>query len=80
MLYSVVSYLNLQLPRTDQARLVMSFPWYKKREATFSDALLAVRQSIWKEWLLHTPQFGEEVQKLPEECRQFLLFQLTMSA
>lgn len=79
MLYSVVSYLYLQLLKAENNCPVMSFPWYKKEEATFSDALLAVRGCIWEEWLLHTPEFSESVQKLSPECRQFLLFQLTMS-
>ena len=81
MLYSVVSYLYLELLlKTESECPVMSFPWYKKQEATFSDALLAVRSRIWDEWLRHTPEFREGVQKLSPECRDFLLFQLTMSA
>lgn len=79
MLYSVVSYLYLQLKQRGQDSPVASFAWYAKSEATFSDALRSVRVVIWEHWLKHSRELGLGVQQFSPPFRDFLLFQLTLS-
>jgi DDE superfamily endonuclease len=52
-----------------------SFPWYAKREITFSDAIAQVRRLCWGEVLKQGPKHGA-VLKLPRRVRLTLLDQL----
>ena len=47
-LFSIVTLLAARLPARER-RHVTAAAWYRKPQPTFSDALAAVRRSIWRE-------------------------------
>lgn len=55
-------------------------PWQPKREATFSDALAAVRRLLWQETVLAESDQTGALKNLPRKLRDLLLDQLAMAA
>jgi len=77
-LFSLVSLIFARQTRGKNLRLVDS-PWYHKTEATFSDAITAVRRSCWQE-ILKQPRNHTSVNKLPYRLRLTLLDHLSRAA
>jgi hypothetical protein len=77
-LFSLVSLIFAQLARGQTIRLPGD-PWYAKPEATFSDAITAVRRLCWVEVLKQSRAHGG-VAKLPRRLRLTLLDQLSRAA
>ena len=66
--------------QTRQSRpVIQSSPWYQKKEATFSDAIRAVRRLCWRDVFQHPP-FAAGVDKLPRLFRFTLLDYLSRAA
>ena len=47
-LFSIVTLLASRLPARERQKVAQA-AWYRKPQPTFSDALAAVRQAIWRE-------------------------------
>src|SRR4051812_36142346 len=76
-LYTAVALLYRALPESKRSGRV---EWPGKTGVTFSDALMAVRRWLWREWVF--PQAGVDsvVQKLPEPVQDLLLYGLAPAA
>ncbi|MEO6810282.1 MAG: transposase [Isosphaeraceae bacterium] len=76
-LYTVVALLYQSLPESKRSGRV---EWPGKSAVTFSDALMAVRRWLWREWIF--PQIGltSAVEKLPEPVQDLLLYGLAPAA
>ena len=68
-LYTVVALLYQALPEAQPTGRV---DWPGKAGVTFSDALMAVRRWLWREWVF--PQTGAAplLQKLPQPVQDLL--------
>jgi uncharacterized protein (UPF0548 family) len=74
-LYTVVAMLYVQLPA--RRRLAGVVAWVGKGDATFSDALTAVRRWLWVEWVFAIPGHNQAFAKLRRPFQQLLLAGLT---
>ena len=76
-LYTAVALLYQTLPEEKRSGRV---EWPGKSGVTFSDALMAVRRWLWREWVF--PQVGVDpiVQKLPEPVQDLLFYGLAPAA
>ena len=63
-LYSLVALRAGELHRS-RALVVRAAGWYRKEQVTFSDALAAVRRSLWAEASLSTSPLGRDAVKVP---------------
>jgi len=57
-----------------------SYPWYAKREVTFSDALATVRRLLWRETVFAESDRHHALKKLPRRLQDTLLDQLSRAA
>jgi len=57
-----------------------AYPWYAKREVTFSDALAAVRRLLWQQTVFAESNQHDALKKLPRKLRDTLLDQLSLAA
>ncbi len=76
-LYSVVVLLYQALPETRREGRV---EWPGKTGVTFSDALMAVRRWLWREWVFPQAGVAPVVQKLPEPVQDLLFYGLAPAA
>jgi hypothetical protein len=76
-LYTVVALLYQALPEAKRDGRV---EWPGKSGVTFSDALMAVRRWLWREWVFPQAGLGPVVQKLPEPVQDLLLHGLAPAA
>ena len=76
-LYTAVALLYQALPESKRSGRV---EWPGKSGVTFSDALMAVRRWLWREWVF--PQVGAApvVEKLPGPVQDLLLYGLAPAA
>lgn len=77
-LYSVVALLYASLPV--RAAAAGRLQWNGKRTTTFSDAIAAVRQCLWKEWVFETGGHRHVFSKLPRSMQRSLLCALAPAA
>ena len=77
-LYTLVVWLYAQLP--GRWSCVSLVNWPGKRDATFSDAITAVRRWLWVEWVFALPGHRVAFQKLPPGVRRLLLNGLAPAA
>ena len=64
-LFSIVSLLADRLPKRERQRVITA-AWYAKPKPTFSDALAAVRRTIWREQaFLTSPRRGKRTKQRP---------------
>lgn len=63
-MYSIVTMLAQELANEKKLSLRTS-AWYEKKEATFSDAIAAVRRYLWADQHFQTSQTGAEMIKIP---------------
>lgn len=63
-LYSLVTVLAHRLARHRKV-LARQTAWYAKAQPTFSDALAAVRQALWRLPAFHVSRFNWRITKLP---------------
>jgi hypothetical protein len=77
-LYSVVALLYAQLParRTASVGIV----WPGKTDHTFSDAITAVRRSLWIDWVFATPSHHGAFSKLSRPITAVLMYALAPAA
>ncbi len=73
-LYTVVVGLYSQLPKRYQQ--VRGVNWAGKQDTTFSDAITAVRQYLWREWVFAIPGYKPAFAKLTQAFRSLLLHAL----
>ena len=76
-LYTVVALLYQALPESKRSGRV---EWPGKAGVTFSDALMAVRRWLWREWVFPQAGLAPVVQKLPEPVQDLLLYGLAPAA
>jgi hypothetical protein len=76
-LYTVVALLYRALPATKRDGRV---EWPGKTGVTFSDALMAVRRWLWREWVFPQAGVASVVQKLPEPVQELLFYGLAPAA
>lgn len=76
-LYTVVALLYRALPDSKREGRV---DWPGKPGVTFSDALMAVRRWLWREWVFPQVGIASAVQELPEPVQQLLLYGLAPAA
>jgi hypothetical protein len=57
-----------------------TWPWCRKAEPTFADALAGVRRLAWGEMILADPAFAAGAEKLPPEARELLIGTLSLAA
>jgi hypothetical protein len=57
-----------------------AYPWYKKSEVTFSDALATVRRLLWRQTVFEELIGQEHLKKLPRKFTATLLDQLSIAA
>ena len=78
-LFSVVCLLFRRHTRGRTPR-PRAYPWYAKKEVTFSDALADVRRLLWRETVLTGSSQSRPLKKLPHKLRDALLDQLAFAA
>lgn len=78
-LFSVIAVLYHRHTRGKMPRLT-AYPWYAKGEATFSDALAAVRRLLWQETVFAESYQHDALKKLPRKLHDTLLDQLSLAA
>jgi hypothetical protein len=76
-LYTAVALLYQALPDSKREGGV---DWPGKSGVTFSDALMAVRRSLWREWVFPQAGMDSVVQKLPEPVQDLLFYGLAPAA
>jgi len=72
-----VALLYFALPESKRSGRV---EWPGKTGVTFSDALMAVRHWLWREWLFPQVGLASVVQELPEPVQDLLLNGLAPAA
>jgi hypothetical protein len=72
-LYTAVALLYRALPESKRSGGV---EWPGKSGVTFSDALMAVRRWLWREWVFPQAGLAPVVQKLPEPVQDLLFYGL----
>jgi hypothetical protein len=77
-LYTVVSVLFAQMPA--RHRRVRVIDWIGKKDATFSDAITAVRRWLWQEWVFAIPGHHAAFSKLRRPFQAMLLYALAPAA
>jgi hypothetical protein len=77
-LYTVVAGLYSQLP--GRYARVRAVEWAGKQVVTFSDAITAVRQWLWREWVFAIPGYKRAFEKLTRPFRCLLLHALAPAA
>jgi hypothetical protein len=77
-LFSVISLCYAQLPVRYQR--LHAIKWHGKAEATFSDAITAVRRWLWADWVFATPGHREAFTKIPRLLRAALMHALAPAA
>jgi hypothetical protein len=77
-LYTVVAALYAQMPT--RYRLARLIDWVGKTDATFSDAITAVRRWLWQEWVFAIPGHNAAFAKLHPRLRDLLLYGLAPAA
>lgn len=77
-LYTVVAALYAQLPA--RSRRGHAVQWSGKQDLTYSDAITAVRQWLWAEWVFAIPGHQTAFQKLSLPFRRMLLAALAPAA
>jgi hypothetical protein len=77
-LYTVVALLYAQMPT--RYRLARIIHWVGKTNATFSDAITAVRHWLWQEWVFAIPGHNAAFAKLRPRFRDLLLYGLAPAA
>lgn len=78
-LFSVVAVLFHRQTRGTTPRPI-AYPWYAKREVTFSDALAAVRRLLWQQTVFAESDQHHALKQLPRPLRQTVLDQLSRAA
>lgn len=78
-LFSLIAVLFHRHPRGRMPRLT-AYPWYAKREVTFSDALAAVRRLLWQQTVFAEVDRHHALKQLPRKLRDNLLDQLSRAA
>jgi len=58
----------------------LTFPWYAKRDVTFSDAIASVRRLLWEQTVFAESDRHHALKKLPPPLRASLLDQLSRAA
>jgi hypothetical protein len=76
-LYTVVALLYQALPESKREGGV---DWPDKEGVTFSDALMAVRRWLWREWVFPEVGLAPVVEKLPQPLQDLLLYGLAPAA
>jgi DDE superfamily endonuclease len=79
-LYSVVSILFHRRGGGGKTPKPCAFPWYAKREVTFSDALAGVRRLLWEHTIFSEAARHDALKKLPRALHDNLLDQLSRAA
>jgi hypothetical protein len=77
--FSLVSLTFARHVRKASPKLASAGPWYAKTEATFADAIAAVRRLCWAEVLERSPNHGG-VSKVSRNMRATVLDQLSRAA
>jgi hypothetical protein len=77
-LYTLVASLYSQLP--GRYARVRAVEWAGKQVVTFSDAITAVRQWLWREWVFAIPGYKRAFEKLTRLFRCLLLHALAPAA
>lgn len=77
-LYTVVAVLFAQMPA--RYRRVRVIDWVGKTDATFSDAITAVRRWLWQEWVFAIPGHHAAFSKLRRPFQNLLLYALAPAA
>jgi hypothetical protein len=78
-LFSVIAVLFHHHTRGTTPR-PSAYPWYAKREVTFSDALAAVRRLLWQQTIFSESNQHDALKKLPRKLRATLWDQLSLAA
>jgi hypothetical protein len=79
-LFSVICLIYAKLVTNQHAPAIRQMPCYSKSEATFSDALYAVRRLLWSKVLLQHRAWKPHVAKLPNHFQSTLLQYLAEAA
>ena len=77
-LYTVVAALYHQRPARSQGKLAVRYAG--KQDVAFADAITAVRQWLWREWVFATPGNRPAFAKLPRPFQSLLLAALAPAA
>lgn len=80
-LYSILTLIALKMNETKQLVEQEITTWYDKQgELAFSDILVAVRRSIWKQRYFSNSANNPELSKIVEKYESILLYQLALAA
>jgi hypothetical protein len=77
-LYTVVAALYSQLPQPRAG--LHAVAWVGKQDVTFSDAMIAVRRWLWRNWIFAMPQYHEGFEKFTRPIRRLVLAAVTQAA
>lgn len=77
-LYTIVAMLYAQMPA--RYRRVRVIDWVGKKDATFADAITAVRRWLWQEWVFAIPGHHVAFAKLRRPFQTMLLYALAPAA
>jgi DDE superfamily endonuclease len=77
-LYTMIVLLYLQLPDALHSPAILS--WHGKTTVTFSDMMVRVRRTIWKQWVFQTPATTAVFSKLPMPLQETILYALAPAA
>lgn len=79
-LFSVVTLIWIQLPRSRRWVISTATPCYRKTQPTFADALAAVRRELWQTTILQHLGKSRCFSSIPRSLRQTLLWHLSAAA
>lgn len=80
-LYSILTLVSLKINETKQLMVQDVTTWYDKQgELTFSDILVTIRRSIWKQRYFSKSANNPELIKIEEQYENTLLYQLALAA
>jgi hypothetical protein len=74
LLYSLVAYWYAQL-----GKAAIWYRWCGKTSITFTDAITAVRRSVWETCLFQQPELGGHIEKLPHDAKKLVLDALSLA-
>ena len=77
-LYGVIAAWYAELPARWQCQRAVARA--TKADATFADAITAVRRWLWAEWVFATPEHKQAFAKIPRRLRDALLHGLAPAA
>lgn len=76
-LYTMIAYWYVELSSAEKAAIW--YRWPGKASITFTDAITAVRRSVWQTCLFQQPSIARHIEKLPPDAKKLVLDALSLA-